>query len=778
MKYIFLFLLISNLSLAQINNNRHFSNSSEKIDEKIVLRTDRNLYISGEKIWFKAFCYTPGETRQTNLSNVLYVELYNNSREFMVKRKFNISDGSAFGSIDIPSEFLSGNYFLRAYTQFLKSHPLGNYFTSLITVVNPNIVLPEKTNLERANIQIIPSGGELLDGIKTQVVCKINEDISHRIESIYLIDGLKNIISSPSISKNGICLFEITPSKLSNYAIKLLLEGNDSIIQPLPDVSEIGMSVKSKISSNGELVVDIINKGKRISEISQNYRLMIYSQNARILAESNFDLINQESQLKFSADVLEEGINNLIIKNKQDSIIKFSAFYHQNKVKQLNISTDKENYSQRERIQLNIKPINNSNDYIPMDLSISVIKKGTTYKPDILFKYIMECPQLIESYLQDIEFVSLLTDEQINTLMIIYSNMVSQTSFQKMLKKNTSITQWIPEIRDKSIISGRIYNKTNGLPLPNTLVYLSTFAPNQLHIYKSQQNGAFVFSVNNLVDHQNIFLCSNSNLGSEVEFQINDEFLSEFPAINNVPLSIDASQYAFLEEMYVNMQAEEIFGKKRGTKHPPEITFPFNFWIPQISIAIDDYVKTETLEVFLREIIPDLKVQKKKDQYSLSLYDDGQDLFIDDPLIMVDNIPVFNVNNLLDIPLANVEKIDLHLGTRMIGGHIINGVVVLSTNSDNFGGIKLPEGSSFLEYQAISASYGFDPPVYDTAEKKSSRLADFRNLLYWNPNLRLTDNDASVSFYTSDHCSEYEVIIKGYTTDGSKCYGKTSFKVE
>lgn len=626
MKYIFLFLLISNLSFAQINNNRHLSNSLEKIDEKVVLNTDRNLYISGEKIWFKAFCSNSEETRQTNISNVLYVELYNNSREFIVKRKFNILDGSAFGSIDIPSEFLSGNYFLRAYTQFFKNQPLSNYFTSLITVVNPNIALEES---------------------------------------------------------------------------------NDTIIQPL----------------------------------------------------------------------LEEGINNLIIKNKQDSIIKFSAFYHKNKSIQINISTEKKSYSQRELIQLNIEPSINSSDHIAMDLSVSVVKKGTIYKPDVLFKYIMESPLLIESYLQDIEFTHSLTDEQINTLMIIYSNMVSQGSSKDMFKKNTSIMQLVPETRNESI-SGIIYNKANNLPLPKTFIFLSSFAPNQLHIYKSQQNGEFIFSPKHLVDHQKIFLCSPSILGNEVGFRLNNDFSSKFPVINDIPLSIDTSQHAFLEEMYVNMQAGEIFRAKTSTKQLAEITNPFNFWTPTVSVAIDDYVKTATLEIFLREIVPDLMVKKRKGQYSLTLFDYDQDRFIDDPLIMVDNIPVFNVNYLMDIPLTSVEKIDLHLGSRFMGRYMLNGIVVLSTKSHNYGGIKLPEGSTMFEYHAISASFGFNPPVYDTEEKKSSRLADFRNLLYWNPNFSLTDDKASLSFYTSDHCSEYEVIIKGYTNDGRKCYGKTSFKVE
>lgn len=81
-----------------------------------------------------------------------------------------------------------------------------------------------------------------------------------------------------------------------------------------------------------------------------------------------------------------------------------------------------------------------------------------------------------------------------------------------------------------------------------------------------------------------------------------------------------------------------------------------------------------------------------------------------------------------------------------------------------------------FEYQTVSPSFKFNPPVYDTEEKSLNRLADFRNLLYWSPNLRISD-DTSVSFYASDHKSTFDVIVKGYTESGQVCYGTTSFTV-
>lgn len=776
MKYILLFLLISNLGFAQINNPSSVKKYiTDETAEKIILHSDRGLYLSGEKIWFNAYCFVPEQKSLNNLSNILYVELYNNSREFITKRKFTISkEKNVYGSIDIPTEFLSGNYYLRAYTQFLKNYPAENYFTSVITIINPLMALPEKNKiLSKKDIDIWINKGILISGISSQINFKINTDIIQKLDEVLLVDQENTIISKPMVSENGEGVFEITPHYESIYTIKLMLDNKDSITQLLPEVAKEGMIIKSEFTTNNQLSIEITNQ--KDSPENQNYRFSILSQNAKTLTEESVALMNKSTKFSFSANILEQGLNYIILKDNQHTIVKAAAIYKPFKAIEIKLATSKQIYAQRELVSLDISVPSSTNKKLT-NISVSVVKKGTVNNAKNLIPYLSENSQLLHSFLQDPHNTFALSPKQIDLLMLQYNNVLARGNFNKMFEKNAIDIKWLPEIRDVSI-SGIVYDKTDKTPIANIPVFVSAFNENpQVHVYNTRKNGGFVFSLNNLVDNQDIYISTKPYQEKEVEIQILNDFSHEFPFFQEIPLAIDTTDQSLLEEMYINMQAGEIFKTKTGSKQLAKISMPFNLGKPDITTILDDYVSSPSLKSIIEEIIPNIRVRRKDDKSILSVFDTEKHIYYEDPLALVDNIPIFNIDDLLNIPPSKINKIEITKKPLIIGDELFNGIVMISTNTDDFGGVKTPEGSVFLEYQTISPSYGFNPPVYDSEEIKSNRMADFRNLLYWNPNLNIS-KETSVTFYTSDDCSEYDVIVRGYNNDGEICYGKSIIKV-
>jgi len=88
------------------------------VTEKVVLTTDRDLYLSGEKILFTAKVFVEGGSNETSLSKILYIELFKENKAF-VQTKFRLENNLVQGSIRLPEELLSGNYYLRAYTMLM-----------------------------------------------------------------------------------------------------------------------------------------------------------------------------------------------------------------------------------------------------------------------------------------------------------------------------------------------------------------------------------------------------------------------------------------------------------------------------------------------------------------------------------------------------------------------------------------------------------------------------------------------------------------------------------
>jgi hypothetical protein len=105
--------------------------------ESIRLFTDRNLYCVNERIFFTASYTCFNDTDSTLWSKVLYVELirWNGVKLADLKLKLNKSGSSA--SLQIPGDLLSGNYYLRAYTKWMRNFPANEYACRLIKIVNP-----------------------------------------------------------------------------------------------------------------------------------------------------------------------------------------------------------------------------------------------------------------------------------------------------------------------------------------------------------------------------------------------------------------------------------------------------------------------------------------------------------------------------------------------------------------------------------------------------------------------------------------------------------------
>src|SRR4051794_36592689 len=88
-----------------------FQNYSE---QKIILQTDRQLYVTGEKIWFKAFVIN-SYTQKTDLSSRnLFTDLVDDSDHIIAKLVLNNRQLKTAGAITLPDSLKTGFYWLRS----------------------------------------------------------------------------------------------------------------------------------------------------------------------------------------------------------------------------------------------------------------------------------------------------------------------------------------------------------------------------------------------------------------------------------------------------------------------------------------------------------------------------------------------------------------------------------------------------------------------------------------------------------------------------------------
>ena len=87
--------------------------------EKVYLHFDNTAYFKGETMRFKAYVVRADNTRATDISSVLHVELLNPSGDVVERRKLKVENGEAEGDIRLDSIFGTGFYEVRAFTRYM-----------------------------------------------------------------------------------------------------------------------------------------------------------------------------------------------------------------------------------------------------------------------------------------------------------------------------------------------------------------------------------------------------------------------------------------------------------------------------------------------------------------------------------------------------------------------------------------------------------------------------------------------------------------------------------
>lgn len=105
--------------------------------ERIQVCTDRTMYISGEKVFFSAIIYNVKGFSLEEFSRVYYCELITPDGKKIGGGKYLLQNSSGQGCIIIPEETISGIYFLRFYTRFMRNISAGEYKYIMLKIINP-----------------------------------------------------------------------------------------------------------------------------------------------------------------------------------------------------------------------------------------------------------------------------------------------------------------------------------------------------------------------------------------------------------------------------------------------------------------------------------------------------------------------------------------------------------------------------------------------------------------------------------------------------------------
>jgi len=96
------------------------------------------MYVTGEKIFFSVLVYNVNENLSEKFSRIFYCELITPDGNKIAGGKYLLQSFTGQGCLTIPEETLSGIYFLKFYTRFMRNVSTAEYKYIMLKIINPD----------------------------------------------------------------------------------------------------------------------------------------------------------------------------------------------------------------------------------------------------------------------------------------------------------------------------------------------------------------------------------------------------------------------------------------------------------------------------------------------------------------------------------------------------------------------------------------------------------------------------------------------------------------
>lgn len=779
-------MLIFNLnSIAQNTKIESIQNSflnyqQNNLQEKVYIHTDKDFYLVGEICWFKVNLVDGFLHKPLNLSKIVYVEILDKLDKPILQAKIEMNEGFGNGSFQLPISMNSGEYTLRAYTNWMKNFDQDFFFKKPITIINPSksITTEKIAQNEDYEINFFPEGGSLVNDIQNKIAFHISDQFGKGQEAKAVILNEKNdTLNKFSTGKFGIGNFQFKPNSSQTYKAIFQLANGKIIEKELPKSNEKGFVMQIISDSIDHLKVSI----KHSNDILENsdVHLLAHTKGVFkfILSEK---LRNNEAVFTIDKTKLGDGISQITLFNSAgEAVCERLYFKYSQKPLQIGLKLDEQAYGFRKKITANINTSSQNSKTKIANLSLAVYKIDSLQTINQL--NINNYFELVSDLNGEFDFPEYYfpnngvgKEVDIDNLMLTQS--WRRSKWNEIMANKKSNFEFLPENMGH-ILSGKIINTKTGVAEPNINSFLTVpSTETKFYTSVSDKDGNVKFDLKNFYNEGEIIWQTNPVIDSNYSFKITSPFIDSKSKNQTENFSLASYNLAALTDHYKFSQIQNTYsGRKNRPIMPISPDSTAFYGKPDYRYLLDNYVRFTTMEEVLREYVLPINVRKSNGKFQFHAVDKlSQDFFETQPLVLLDGLPVFDMEKFIKYDPLKIRKLEVISGKYFLRNMTFDGIANFTTYTGQLPDFELDPKAVLIDYEGIQLKREFYSPKYDSEPQINSRLPDFRQTMYWNPQIKTDKNgSAKIEFYTSDLPGNYAIVLQGITNDG-----ETGVKVE
>ena len=323
---------------------------------------------------------------------------------------------------------------------------------------------------------------------------------------------------------------------------------------------------------------------------------------------------------------------------------------------------------------------------------------------------------------------------------------------------------------DGILISGTVTDTASGQPIKDAVVFISLQdSVIRLRCDITDENGSFCTLLHNYYGTQQVFVNAfNAKLEPYLNAKI--ELTSSFNRIANnqgnyrevylAPDSLELNK-AIIAKAFETQPFKPQFESSRPDDHYEQMAFG----TPTHTVKTEDYVSFQDFNEIAVEILPFIRIRKDKSgapEMRIVTNLELKNIVNANPFVMVDGVPLTNLEPLLKCGSSKIKQIDTQNKPRYYGNVIFaNGIMLVWTHKLDFWPSLEIAGTFSFSVQ------GFQPPIAHLKSQPSNdQIPDFRQTVYWNP-LTTLGGGNSLEFELSDERGEFVLEFIGVDGNGN-----------
>lgn len=782
----FTFIIFVYNSFAQLPEDLLDNVRQNYTNEKIYFHYDKQHYLAGETVWFKAYLmqgFLPATT-----STSIKVTLHNDEGKLIDSKILPIVSGTlAIGTFVLPATLKSGSYNIIAHTAQMKNFGSENFYTNSFNVYNPASPKVTDQGKDSVSIYFLPEGGNMIADISNHVAFKCADKWGYPKEvSGTITDTQGKTITTFNSTHDGMGIVEFTPQFGEKYMASYSIANGIIRNMTLPSVQQEGVKLHVE-RRDGKIFFEIDKSTVTNERLMPEYLLGVEENSIALKAP----LISSSTKITGALPLqnLETGILQLTVFNKMHQPLAERIVFINKEDYSINANfkIDTINLSARQKNVFSfILP-----DTIKGSYSVAVTDRGqyemNNKNTENIFSRFLITNQL-KGYIYNTAYY-LETNDEIHKQNL---DLVMLTSGWRRYSWDEILNNKLPKnsYSENSFITidGIVKNKTTGAMMGNTEITAiiktkkEEVEPMEFVNVRSKDDGSFSLPSLLFQDTAKISFMNSVPTADPLKFELKPILLQTNLSVNDYKSK--ASKYeapadelmallnkdtgTFENGITLNTIFLTSFSKKTALKTEEKYATTTFGGIANTTL---DFIKNPppsaglNILEYLKSRLPGVNISGKPGSYSITLrtiinLTGG----VPNVTVFIDGVPAdpeqASTYSLNDIALVQLYSTSARAG---IGGAL---VLYTKKQSDREGKVSIDRGEMFL-IEGFSPVKEFYSPNY-LLPQDASILNDKRSTLYWDPYLTSDgkSNKVSFSFYNSDVAKKFNIIIEGLTKDG------------